>query len=163
MTTADTGPPTTPAELSLLIFQQRPRNFGPCRVCGADTLKIIGIGGATTLYVCETALLAAAQSEVDRDTQQAWTEHYQRSKQATTYPGDAQITRALLELRALRTAAGDNMTVPAGTLVFPHGHGENRCYRYQEHTGDDQWIEHVDFTYQHNPAHAHQAHAEPER
>jgi hypothetical protein len=46
------------------------------------------------------------------------------------------------------------MTVPAGARHFPNGHGKNICWRFFTHRGNDQWVEEVDFPYDHDPAHA---------
>lgn len=154
MTTVDIGTPIPAADLSLLIFNHQLRGPDPCRVCGHPEMKISSMGGgAATVYVCQLAATNVMRSGMPSTEAAAWSDHYGQSKQRISYAGDGQVVHALLELRALRAAAGDDMTVPVGAVAYPHGHGKYRCNHYLTHTGDDQWTPGTDLDY-HDPEHA---------
>lgn len=142
----------SPVDLSMLIGRHTPVRPDPCRVCGADmTIGSMG-GGDATVYRC-----SVASANYFNPTNRAETEdHYRRSEQRITYHGDHAIVAALLELRALREAAGEDMAVPVGAYAFPNGHGKGRCYYRLRHLGGDRWELAHDFDYTHDPAHAEQ-------
>jgi hypothetical protein len=145
----------TPVDLSLLISTHLPREPAACVVCGS-TMTVASCGGSrATKYVCGMAAthltrLATAAPAVQAEV----SDHYARSAQYITYHGDHTVVDVARELRALRTALGDDMTVPDGAVHYPHGHGRSRCDMYLRHLGHDRWTTESDTTYTHNPAHA---------
>lgn len=135
----------TPAALSYLISQYAPQDPGPCRVCGGR-LEISEMARGAATYRCPS-IDPIGGTPTD-------TEHWRRSEQVIVDRSDPDVVAALTQLRELRAAAGEDMTVPAGTLHFPHGHGQHHCYRYAEHLGDDRWKERFDSQFTHDPSHA---------
>lgn len=142
--------PISAVDLSMLTGRHSPVEPDPCRVCGSDmTIGSMG-GGNATVYRCSVAT-AHYFTAVDRE---AVEDHYRRSEQRISYHGDHAIVAALHELRALREAAGEDMTVAVGAHAFPNGHGKGRCYYRLRHEGGDRWVLDHDFQYTHDPAHA---------
>lgn len=144
--------PISAVDLSMLIGKHAPVRPDPCGVCGADvTIGSMG-GGNATVYRCSVA----SENYFTAEDRKANEEHYRRSEQRITYHGDQAIVAALLELRALRDATGEDMSVPVGAYAFPYGHSKGRCYYRLRHEGGDRWEPDHDFDYTHDPTHADQ-------
>ncbi|MFF0822452.1 hypothetical protein ACFYUR_18985 [Micromonospora haikouensis] len=116
------------------------------------TISSMG-GGNATIYRCSVAS-GLYFTAADQATTEANHEHYRKSEQRITYHGDSALIAALHELRALRQAAGEDMTVPVGAYAYPHGHGEGRCYYRLLHLGGDRWEEAYDLDFTHDPTHS---------
>ncbi len=134
-----------PTELSYLIFLHSPRGAGPCSECGAP-VEVSQMEHGVVTYNC------GAVSPIGGDD--ATVSHWRRSQQFIAYHGDDRIVAALIELRELRAAAGEDMTVPVGACYFRWGHGKFRCWRYVQHVGAGQWEERMDNDFVHDPSHA---------
>jgi hypothetical protein len=143
----------TAAELSLLISRFAEPTPGDCPVCHLP-MQVTAMARGVISHACPDAVRGAFNADLPVTDRDAWYRHYNTSRTAVTYRGNATVVRALVELRQLRGAAGEDMTVPAGTVAFPHGHGKTVCWRYYVHAGGDRWDEHVDHEYTHNPDHA---------
>lgn len=142
-------------ELSRLLARNWPVEPEPCRVCGHPEMTVASMGsGQATVYVCELAQINVTRSGMPRADRDDAAKHYADSRQSITYHGDPEVVAVLLELRALREAAGDDMTVPVGTVAYPYGHGKNRCWYTQVHRGGDRWEEQHDRQFTHDPSHA---------
>lgn len=144
--------PMTRERLSYLIGRHRPIGPGLCRVCGAEmTIGSMG-GGKATTYACgsDEASFIRASGHGQR---KAASEHYAASQVSIAYHGDEDIVSALLELRELRQAAGEDMAVPIGELFYPLGHEGGACYSRAIHRGGDTWDRDSDFEFTHDPSH----------
>ena len=151
-----------PAALSYLISQHGPREPGPCRVCGSELAIGSMGGGKATVYHCSSPEASSIEAgRIDREqTGNSWgpgtksaLEHWQASEVSVAYHGDWRVCAALQEYRALRESLGEDMTVPVGALLFPYGHGRDRCWNVLVHRGNDVWEQQPDFEYTHDPSH----------
>jgi hypothetical protein len=152
MPPAGTGLRISPIDLSLLIHQHGPLRPAACMICKGD-MVVTEVRVGVVTYVCRAAFRAWVAAGAPSDLR-GHDPHYRRSHMPVTYHGDQRIVDALVELRELRTAAGEDMTVEVDTLTYPAGHGRNRCWKRLRHLGDDRWREDFDMNYTHDPSHA---------
>ena len=131
--------------LSYLIHRQTPGRPHPCRVCGSVDVRPGAVYGRVTEFVCHQARHDYTEALVrDHRHRRIGTDaaefpthkaHHARSKQKVELSrGDDAVRHALLELRELRTAAGEDMDVPVGTIYRPPGKPP------VTHIGDDEWV-----------------------
>lgn len=146
----------SPVELSLLVSANRPFQVPNCPVCDEE-LAVHTVADGRITYSCPSpAASALLAHETDRrtgtrDASLAAAEHRSRSTITVENYGDTRVVALVAEIREAREAAGEDVTVPEGTVHFPDGHGRDQCWRYVVHEGDDRWREVHDLEYSHNP------------
>lgn len=144
------GTSPSAVELSIMINRYRDVEIGPCPVC-AGVRDLSEMKSGVFRYRCRAAGAGVLKPGGPADSEVY--EHYRRSELVVASHGDPDVLAALLQLRALRAAAGEDMGVPVGAEHFPYGHDNGRCWMRVVHAGDDVWTEQNDHDFTHDPKH----------